>query len=176
MEVFDNVFEKFDWVLRHEGRFVYVPEGTYRAYQDGKRDWVIFKGYSNPNPEWMNNPLRSLLKRIQDGEMELFTPHLTDPDAWKALADQLHLKWRRKRIPIPLADGSVAEVFSSYIEFGERTPSGVSFVSSIDSGFLVVLKRLHLSSHIRKTRRRIEDHLRKHPSEVIRVAKFLKLK
>lgn len=174
MEVFDNVFEKFDWVLRHEGRFIYVPEGTYRAYQDGELGWVVFTGYWNSNPEWMNNPLRSLLKRIQDREMELFTPHLTDPDAWKMLADQFRLNWRRGRSPIPFADGSVAEVFSSFIEFGQRTPSGVVYGS--DKGFLVVLKRRHLSPHVRKTRRQIEDYLRKHHAEVIRVAKFLKLK
>lgn len=43
-------------------------------------------------------------------------------------------------------------------------------------GRLVVRNQQYSPTEVRKTWRRVEDHVRKHDSDAIRVAKFLKLK
>ena len=165
----EDVIGKFDWVIREQGRFLYVPQEVWERLL--RKDIVVIEFFDIWKYAWNGHPLLGELGRIEQAkplieEKVLFDPHLTDPASWKILATSGLVKQHGYWV---LSDRSVLEFIGTRIIFFPRS-------GTPEDGHLIVAKYRYLPSRITRiaheTMEAFHRARREDPRKIIRAAEI----
>lgn len=162
----------FESALRKRGRFIYLPSISWDGIRAGRFHVYRIIGLVNGNYAWAGHPLRRRLGAIAKGEVRVWRPDSTDPEAWAELRRSVDLG--REYGSLVLADGSVMEFLASSVSVREN--EGDRYNSDIEGNVVIVHRTFSpreiagVASQVRSALPRLQQ---KNPARLIRIGKMV---